>query len=46
MLEYNICYPLSGFILIVGAVISLKWFDFIASQTIRRLIDKADGKTI
>ena len=44
MLEFDLRYPISGIIFIVGAVTFLKWFDFLAFRTIQRLIDKTNGK--
>jgi hypothetical protein len=37
-------YPLAGLILLIGSIAFLKYFDFLASQSVKRLLEKAGGR--
>jgi hypothetical protein len=43
MVGLELHYPLSGLIFLAGAIVFLKGFDFLAAQSVNRLLETAAG---
>lgn len=39
-------YPIAGIIVLIGSIAFLKYFDFLASQSVRRLLEKAGSREV
>jgi hypothetical protein len=39
----EIQYPIAGVIILIGAVVFLKAFDFLAAQSVKRLLEMGDA---
>ena len=43
MAGVEIHYPIGGLIVLIGSIAFLKFFDFLAAQSAKRLLDEANG---